>query len=96
MLDEGEESAHSSESESESMEVPGERTPPSEGSKEEKAEVPGEGNGNLPHGPPPEIIIIDEPKPRASVLEYKSVSQMYVLQYRLMHPLHGLVCLQFH
>ena len=58
------------------MGVPGEATPPSEGSKEEKTEVPGEGNGKAPDAKSPEIEKAI-PKPRASVLEYKSVSQMY-------------------
>lgn len=78
MLDRGEESAHSSESESESMDVPGEETPPSVGSKEEKVEVPCEENGKPPNGISPEMVE-ETPKPRASVLEYKNVSQMYVL-----------------
>lgn len=71
-------SAHSSESESESMEVPGEATPPSVGSKDEKVEVPFDANGKPPNGISPETVK-EQPKPRASVLEYKSVSQMYVL-----------------
>ena len=78
MLNRGEESARSSESESESMEVPGEETPPSVGSKEEKVEVPCEENGKPPNGISPETVQ-EIPKPRASVLEYKNVSQMYVL-----------------
>lgn len=88
MLDRSEGSVHSSESEAESMEVPGEGTPPSVGSKEEKIEVPSEGNdkaadgkapeGNAPDGKSPESEK-EKPKPRASVLEYKSVSQVYVL-----------------
>ena len=77
MLSRDEGSTQSSESESESMGVPGEVTPPSVGSKEEKVEVPCQGNGKAPNGIPPEIIK-EEQKPRASVLEYKSVSQMYV------------------
>ena len=75
MLDQGEGSIRSSESESESMEVPGEGTPPSVGSKEEKIEVPGEGSDKVPNGTSPEVEK-ETPKPRASVLEYKSVSQM--------------------
>ena len=75
MLDRGEGSTRSSESESESMEVPGEGTPPSVGSKEEKVEVPGEGSDKIPNGTSPEVEK-EKPKPRASVMEYKSVSQM--------------------
>ena len=78
MLSRGEGSARSSESESESMEVPGQETPPSVGSKEEKVETPYEGKGKPPNGVSPETPK-EKPKPRASVLEYKSVSQMYVL-----------------
>lgn len=70
-------SAHSSESESESMGVPGEVTPPSVGSKDEKVEIPFDGNGKPPNSISPETVK-EQPKPRASVLEYKSVSQMYV------------------
>ena len=71
-------STHTSESESESMEIPGAGTPPSVGSKEEKIEVPSEGNEKAPDGKVPEIEK-EIQKPRASVLEYKSVSQVYVL-----------------
>ena len=78
MLNRGGGSARSSESESESMEVPGQATPPSVGSKEEKVEIPYDGNGKPPNGTPLETVK-EKPKPRASVLEYKSVSQMYVL-----------------
>ena len=74
MLDRGEGSTRSSASESESMEVPGEATPPSVGSKEEKIEIPSEGN-NVPNGTSP-AVEKEKPKPRASVLGYKSVSQM--------------------
>ncbi|CAD6566684.1 MAG: hypothetical protein ASARMPREDX12_008793 [Alectoria sarmentosa] len=69
-------STHTSESESESMEVPGAGTPPSVGSKEEKIEVPSEGNEKAPDGKVPEIEK-EIQKPRASVLEYKSVSQVW-------------------
>ena len=77
MLNSGEGSAHSSESESESMGTTSEETPPSVGSKDEKVEVPCEGNGNVPNGGSPETVQ-EKPRPRASVLEYKSVSQVYV------------------
>lgn len=88
MLDRGEGSARSSETESESMEVPGEVTPPSVGSKEEKIEIIGQGNDTkAPKGNSPEIEK-EESKPRASVLEYKSVSQVYVLQVPYMPPSH--------
>ena len=79
MLDRGEESAHSSESEPDSMEIRGEGTPPSERSKEDKVEVPCKGKAKIPNGTSPEKVK-ELPKPRASVLEYKSVSQMYVLR----------------
>ena len=79
MLNRGEGSAHSSVSEPDSMEVPGERTPPSEVSKEDKVEVPCKGKGKIPNGTSPEKVK-EPPKPRASVLEYKSVSQVYVLR----------------
>ena len=85
-------SAHSSESESESMGVPGEDTPPSVRSKEEKVEVPCEGNGKPPNGVTPETVQ-ETPKPRASVLEYKSVSQMYVLGLLVVRQSHGIDCL---
>lgn len=94
VLDRGEESAHSSESESGSMEVPGEETPPSVESKEEKIEVPGTGGDKAPDAKSPEIEK-EAPKPRASVLEYKSVSQVYVLRVPATHPSHGFGCLQF-
>lgn len=92
MLDRGEGSVHSSESESESMEVPGEGTPPSVGSKEEKIEVPSNGNDKAPDGKPSESEK-EKPKPRASVLEYKSVRQVYVLYIPAMHPSHEIGCL---
>ncbi|CAF9912370.1 hypothetical protein IMSHALPRED_000298 [Imshaugia aleurites] len=76
MLEQDEGSAHSSESESESVEVPGEGTPPSVGSKEDKVEVPSEGNGKASDDKSPESEK-EKPKPRASVLEYKSVSQVW-------------------
>lgn len=60
------------------MDVPEEGTPPSVGSKEEKIEVPSRGSDKAPDGKSPEIEKV-KPKPRASVLEYKSVSQMCVL-----------------
>lgn len=93
MLAQGEGSAHSSESESESMEVPGEGTPPSVESKEEKIEVPGDGNDKVPDDKSPEAEK-EKPKPRASVLEYKSVSQMYVLRIPAMPPSHEVGCLR--
>ena len=77
-------SSHSSESESESMEVPGQETPPSVESKEEKPEVLLGGKGNSSDVKSPESEK-EKPKPRASVLEYKSVSQMYVLASTAMH-----------
>ena len=92
MLGGSEGSAHSSESESESMGVPGEVTPPSVESKEEKVEVPCEANGKPPNGVTPEIIQ-ETPKPRASVLEYKSVSQMYVPGVPFVRQSHGIDCL---
>ncbi len=79
MLSRGEGSVHSTESESESMGVPGEETPPSVGSKEEKVEVPCEENGKPSNISSPEDTK-EKPKPRASVLEYKSVSQVYVVR----------------
>lgn len=85
MLEQGGGSAHSSESESESMEVPGEGTPPSVGSKEEKIELPGEGSDKGPDGKSLEIEK-EKQKPRASVLEYKSVSQVYVLRIPSRQP----------
>ena len=78
MLNKVDGNAPSTESDSESMEAPGEGTPPSVGSKEDKIEVPCESNGKAPNGSSPEILIVEKPKPRASVLEYKSVSQVYV------------------
>ena len=77
MLAQAEGSSHSSESESESMEVPGQETPPSVESKEEKTEVllGGKDKSSDVKSPKSEE---EKPKPRASVLEYKSVSQMYV------------------
>ena len=77
MLDRGEGSAHSSESEAESMEAPGEATPPSVGSKEEKIVLPAAGNDRAPDDKSSDIEK-EKPKPRASVLAYKSVSQVYV------------------
>ena len=94
MLDRGEESAHSSESESGSMEVPGEKTPPSVGSKEDKIEVPGAGGDKAPDVKSSEIVQ-EAPKPRASVLEYKSVSQVYVSRVPATHPSHEVGGLQF-
>ena len=88
MLDRGEGSFHSSESEPESMEVPAEGTPPSPPSvvsKEEKIEVPSDGNDKAPDDKSSESEK-EKPKPRASVLEYKSVSQVYVLLVPAMHP----------
>lgn len=85
MLEQDEGSAHSSESESESVEVPGEGTPPSVGSKEDKVEVPSEGNGKASDDKSPESEK-EKPKPRASVLEYKSVSQVCVLEPQLHGP----------
>ena len=92
MLRGGEGSPHSSESESESMGVAGEETPPSVGSKEEKVEVLCEANGKPPNGVTPEMVQ-ETPKPRASVLEYKSVSQMYVLGVPVVRQSHGIDCL---
>lgn len=93
MLGGGEGSAHSSESESESMGVPGEETPPSVGSKEERViETPSEGNSKPPNGATPEIVQ-ETPKPRASVLEYKSVSQMYVPRVPVVRHSYGIDCL---
>ena len=84
MLAQAEAITFSSESESESMDVPGQETPPSVGSKEEKTEVllRGKGKSSDVKSPEPEK---EKPKPRASVLEYKSVSQMYVLGSTAMH-----------
>ena len=92
MLGAGEGSAHSSESESESMGLAGEETPPSVGSKEEKVEVPCEANSKPPNGVTPEIVQ-ETPKPRASVLEYKSVSQMYVPGILVVRHSHRIICL---
>lgn len=64
-------SSRSSDGGSESIGVS--ETPPSLESKEEKPTVPTEVDGKS-HG----IIIIEESKPRASVLEYKTVNQMCV------------------
>lgn len=85
MLDRGEGSTQASGSDSESMEVPGEETPPSLEDKEEKIEVPEAGGGKRRKGASksPEVEK-EKPKPRASVLEYKSVSQMYVLRVFLL------------
>ncbi len=94
MLDQGEGSAHASESDSGSMEVPGEETPPSVGSKEDKIEIPGAGNGKTPDVKSPEIEK-EAPKPRASVLEYKSVSQVYVLRVPAVHLSPKIGCLRF-
>ena len=87
-------SSHSSESESESMEVPGQETPPSVESKEDKPEVLLGGNGNSSDVKSPESEKV-KPKPRASVLEYKSVSQMYVLGSTAMHRLQEVGRLRF-
>lgn len=94
MLERSEESAHPSESESESMGVPGQGTPPSVGDKEEKIEVPGFANGKAPDKKSLEIEK-EKPKPRASVLEYKSVSQMYVPLVAATHRLHEAGCLRY-
>lgn len=75
MLDRGEGSVQSSESESESMEVPREGTPVSVGSNEVKIVALGEGNDKVPDDKSLESEK-EKSKPRASVLEYKSVSQM--------------------
>ena len=84
MLSQAGGSSHSSESESESMDVPGQETPPSVGSKEEKPEVLHGGKVKSSEVKSPESEK-EKPKPRASVLEYKSVSQMYVLGSTAMH-----------
>ena len=94
MLDQGEGSAHASESDSGSMEVPGEETPPSIGSKEDKIEIPGAVNGKASDGKYPETEK-EAPKPRASVLEYKSVSQVYVPRVPAVHPSPEIGCLRF-
>lgn len=91
MLDRGDGSFQSSASESESMDAPGEGNPPSVGSKEEKVDVPCEGNGITPNSSSQEVVK-EKPKPRASVLEYKSVSQVYVLPVPIVHPLHEFSC----
>ena len=92
MLNEGEGSTHSSESEPENMEVLGIGTPPSVGSKEEKVEAPCEVNGKVPNGKSPEIEK-EKPKPRASVLDYKTVSQVYVLRVSFMRLSYEIACL---
>lgn len=78
MLHRNEASNHSSECESESINVAGEGTPQSVGSKEEKIETVDNENEKRSGGKSIEIVI-EESKPRASVLEYRNVSQMYVL-----------------
>ena len=90
-LDQGERSTQASASDSESMEIPGEGTPPSVGGKEEKIGVPG--GGKKRKGKSPEVEK-EKPKPRASVLEYKSVSQMYVLRVSAMYPSEEIGCLR--
>ena len=93
MLDRGEGSVQSSESESESMEVPGEGTPVSLGSNEVKIVALGEGNDKAPDDKSLESEK-EKSNPRASVLEYKSVSQMYVQRVPAIYPSHEIGCLQ--
>lgn len=81
-------SARSSETESENMEVPGEVTPPSLGSKEDKMEIMGQGRDMKVLDDLSPEIEKEKPKPRASVLEYKSVSQVYVFPVHAMRSSH--------
>ena len=79
MLDKAEGSTPSSENEPENTVVHGQVPYPSEESKEDKVEVSCKGKVKTPNGTSPEKVK-EPPKPRASVLEYKSVSQVYVFR----------------